>query len=415
VNDDTLTVRFAALADSQDDSDWLDVVRRAGDDRGRSRAWLAVPIAAALVALVVGSAFAYYRDAIDFFGAAKAPNKVEDFESLSVGAPAGMDPQAIASEARRIEIATLGGESITLFLASTKAGGYCASWRNGGGGCDQLGLVPLNVGWWANGAHGNKPASAGITVSVAPYVESLELRFADGEVLTPPITWVSEPIDRGFAFYEYRSQDAEALTGQGLLGRDRGSGTGAREPTVVALDADGRLVAQEAPCCERAAQPPPEADLSRKDVAASIATRSGQATIWTAPTRYGATCAWLEFEGRTKLVQRCMPAGYGEDGMGLGTHPTTETVVLLGTVPERYGSLVLRYADGASQRVPLDGRFVLHEIPQSHLQPETRLRTVTVNDEDGRLITTLSGFPATGTTWAPCNRVLPLPPGQTCP
>jgi hypothetical protein len=411
VNDDTLTVRFAALADPYDDSDWLDVVRRAGEERGRSRAWLALPLAAALVALVVGSAFAYYRDVVDFLGAEKAPSKVvKDFESLSIGAPPGMDPQAIATEARRIEIPTLGHERVTLALAPTKAGGYCAYWSSGGGGCDQLGRVPLNVGWWMHAGR------SGITISVAPYVERLELRYSDGEVLKPPITWVSKPIDRGFASYEYPARDAEVIAGQSIFERAREPGRlGAREPTVVALDADGRLVAQETPCCVRATQPPPEADASKKVAAVSIPTRSGRATIWTAPTRHGATCAWLEFGSVTKLVQRCMPPEYGEDGMTLGVIPTTETVVLLATVPKHYGSLVLHFADGADQRVPLAGRFSIVEIPEEHLRPETRLRGLTVYDANGRVVTDGFAFSATGTKWAPCNRVLPLPPGQTCP
>jgi hypothetical protein len=97
--------------------------------------------------------------------------------------------------------------------------------------------------------------------------------------------------------------------------------------------------------------------------------------------------------------------------------PTEETVILTGTVPERYGALVLRYADGRSQHVPLDGPVFLVEIPQRHLEPETRLHGMTVHHEDGRVIGTWPSdvFPATGTKAAPCYRVLPLRPGDNCP
>jgi hypothetical protein len=50
---DALAERFAALSDLRDDSDWLDVRRRA-----RRRVRLAVPVAAAAAAVVAASAFA---------------------------------------------------------------------------------------------------------------------------------------------------------------------------------------------------------------------------------------------------------------------------------------------------------------------------------------------------------------------
>jgi len=50
---DVLAERFAALADTNDDSDWLDVRRRA-----RRRARIVVPVAAALAAVAAASAFA---------------------------------------------------------------------------------------------------------------------------------------------------------------------------------------------------------------------------------------------------------------------------------------------------------------------------------------------------------------------
>jgi hypothetical protein len=67
VSERLLAERFTALASPLDDSDWLDVRRRAGFRR--SRTWVALPLAAAVAAIVVGSAFALYRDSIDFWSA----------------------------------------------------------------------------------------------------------------------------------------------------------------------------------------------------------------------------------------------------------------------------------------------------------------------------------------------------------
>jgi hypothetical protein len=77
---DLLTERFAALTNQLDDSDWPDVRRRA---RTVPRRWLLIPVAAAIAAIAVGSAFAVYRELVDFFSADPAPERIQlDFESI---------------------------------------------------------------------------------------------------------------------------------------------------------------------------------------------------------------------------------------------------------------------------------------------------------------------------------------------
>jgi hypothetical protein len=412
--------RFAALADPHDDSDWLDVRRRAGCSRKRRRAWVVVPLAAALTALVVGSALAYYGDVVDFVGAEKAPQKdVTLFEELSVGAPPGMDPQAIGSEARRIETTTLTGEREAVFVAPTKAGGYCAHWEgSGGGGCDKLGTTPLSVGWWMNGRRASKPASAGIALSVnARYVASIELRFSDGVVLRPPLTWVSAPIDRGFFFHRFAPGEADSMASRGFLANKWRPGEldAGRTLTVVALDDEGRVVTEAAPCCKESA-PQADAVVSQKKLAVSISTTSGPAVIWTAPTGYEGTCAWLEFEGRARPIGGCMPKGYGLPRLAPHTHPTSETVLVFGRVDPSYRTVELQYANGDIQRLLPDEGFVVVEIPQRHLRHGTRLLGWRFPDADGHPI--LGGRQpvlTTGVEAAACYRVLPLHRGQTCP
>jgi len=91
-------------------------------------------------------------------------------------------------------------------------------------------------------------------------------------------------------------------------------------------------------------------------------------------------------------------------------------VIVYGSAADRYRQLDLHYADGAVQRVVPTGRFFLAEIPREHLQPDTRLQTMTVRDADGQAIPSgpRFSFPATGTAASPCFRVLPLPPGRSC-
>lgn len=86
--------RFAALA-TRDSGDWSDVRRRAG--MGRTRVWWALPVAAALTAILVGSAFALYRDSIAFWSAPSAPERiVVDFRKMRALAIPGLGLNVIS-------------------------------------------------------------------------------------------------------------------------------------------------------------------------------------------------------------------------------------------------------------------------------------------------------------------------------
>jgi hypothetical protein len=396
---DLLVERFSALADPLDDSDWRDIRRRAG--YRRSRAWLALPLAAALVALVVGSAFAYYADVVDFGSAERAPRKsVEFFELFKVEHLDGMNQQAIPGEARRIETMTAAGRREIVYVAPTEAGGHCYLWEGlGGAGCDRLGTTPLGVSWWAS--RYPKPTS-GITVHVsARYVASVELHLADGTVLTPPITWVSSPIDHGFFVYVYTPEQRE---------HERGM------TTVIALDENGEVVTEQGRDDVAPNALPPDAITEEKTVGASITTRSGRAVIWEAPNRYEGRCLWVEIRGRI-VTNACVPKGYAEaNGTGLGVHPTPETVVFWNGADTGVTALELRYADGDRQRVEPQGHYYLVELPAEHLRPGAQLVEVIELDADGRRIPGPFRFvfdddPSEN----PCYGVLPLPAGHTCP
>ncbi len=176
-----------------------------------------VAIAAALAALVVGSAFAYYADVIDFFGAEKAPPKtVEFFESFASGASSGFDPGGIPGETRRFEVRGLNGEQRTVFVAPTRAGGHCDFWERVSGGCVSAGM-PLEFSYGRGLVTGSVNARDGAA--------SVELRYPDGSVVEPPITWISPPIDRGFFFHMSTEQQAPTA--------------------IVVLDDDGEVVTEQ--------------------------------------------------------------------------------------------------------------------------------------------------------------------------
>jgi hypothetical protein len=298
-----------------------------------------------------------------------------------------MDPEAIASEARRIPVTASSGEQNAVVMAPTKAGGVCYSWqRLGGGGCDKLGTVPLSVSWGGDGIAAHVSAR---------YVSSVELRFSDGAVLRPPITWVSEPIVKGFFFHRFAE-------------RGRGSGL-----TVVALDDEGRVVTEDSGCC-RATAPQGDALVPEATAAVSISTTGGPAIVWTAPTRYEGVCAWLEFGGRTRPIGPCMPNGYGPPRLAPKTHPTQDTVLIFGGSAGR--PMDLRYADGTVQHVRPKGNFYVLEIRRAHLRLERRLVASRYADADpGTIEGRWYPMPITGPAPEACDTVLPLSPGKTCP
>src|SRR5688572_16433619 len=93
---DLLAERFTALINPFDDSDWLDVRQRA---RRAPRRWLLLPIAAAVAVIVVGSAFALYRQLVDFVSAEPAPDRVVvQFGQMDARGSIGFGPRIKAGE-----------------------------------------------------------------------------------------------------------------------------------------------------------------------------------------------------------------------------------------------------------------------------------------------------------------------------
>ena len=126
--------RCAAITDTRDDSDWLDVQRRVR--RSSRRRKLTIALIAAAAVLIVAPAFALRGTIIDFFSADPAPaHIVRDFGSLEVGAPPGMAPGVDPQQARKVASFPFDGKQHVLYVAPTKGGGFCQSWTNAFGGC----------------------------------------------------------------------------------------------------------------------------------------------------------------------------------------------------------------------------------------------------------------------------------------
>ena len=186
-------------------------------------------VASAVVAVAASPALGFLKQSVlPFIGLEPAPKSVQlDFSSLATGAPAGMDPRALAEQARKVIAATFGGGSHTLWVAPTTGGGFCYEWTPGYGGCnadrastlDAIGEATTPAGVTApsiapGGTDAEKAAAiakghalATVTPWLVGYItgdgtQSLRVTFSDGTSAQVPLTWVSAPISAGFYSYD---------------------------------------------------------------------------------------------------------------------------------------------------------------------------------------------------------------------
>jgi hypothetical protein len=113
----------------------------------RRRTLLVAAAVAATVLLASVPALAALTSLIDFSDAPKAEGPVvQDFADLEQQAPPGMDPRVNAEEARRVDIPIAGSDTITVYVAPTRTGGFCVEIINHTLGCDPRRTVPVEIG-----------------------------------------------------------------------------------------------------------------------------------------------------------------------------------------------------------------------------------------------------------------------------
>lgn len=222
---DPLADSFAALINTRDDSDWLDVRRRARTPRR----WLPILVAAAIAAIAVGSAFALYRELVDFGSADPAPERIQrDFNSFQertaeASAMFGGPRFSIEGPARAIMTVQVHGEAERVWVAPTREGGFC--FRVLGTTC----LTPELKATNKIGAMGLATRHAAGFALLAGHVSDervhqVELLYQDGERVRLPFVWVSAPINAGFYAFDVPEQNEQpghltvAITGRDKYG-----------------------------------------------------------------------------------------------------------------------------------------------------------------------------------------------------
>ena len=362
-----LEARALALADS-----WRSRAAAATETSPGRRWRLAVVAIVGLFVLVgVGTALALERHWLDFSKAEPAPpDVVTQFADENTQAPPGMGPDVVAKEARRIPVVDNTGRTWTFWVAPTRHGGYCVSIHGTGGGCAKFGTMPLNT---VSGVDGRRPADPRIRTLIygaasARWVDSLLVRFADGDTAQVPVTWVSKPIGYGFFYYDVPAEHR----------------VGGHEPTKIeALDAAGNVVTEAYEDPAKQPIPPADAIQSAKTAVARAQTADGEAILWRAPNRYGTTCSWVQLGDRAHMIG-CVFAGFSEEGDPEFTFlPTRRSVVVTGQVDPRFKRVELQFADLSHVSAKLVDGFLLYSIPPAHLVAAKQLVAIRLDNEDG--------------------------------
>jgi hypothetical protein len=377
-----MEARASALADS-----WR--MRPATAPRRR---WRPTVVAmAGLVLAVVGTALALRGHWLNHSKAESAPPRVfTEFAKLDRGAPPGTTSGLVANESRRIPVVVDDLAKRTFWIAPNKRGRYCVVLR-AGGVCDKLGPSPLTSIW---GVDGRRPADRRVMTVIygdvnARWVDSLLVRFADGDTARPRITWVNTPVG-GYGFYYYDVPPKHRV--------------GGREVTVLeALDARGNVVTASYNGSEPV--PPVDAIQAEKTAVARARTPEGEAILWRAPTRYGTSCVWIQLGKRAHTVG-CSLARYLSPTFTWLL--TRRSVVVAGEVNRRFDRVELEFADFSHVSVQVVHGLFLYSIPPDYLVAGKELVAIRAFNADGS--TAFSDELTLGLSG--CNA--PLPTTETC-
>jgi hypothetical protein len=214
-----LRERFAALSNPLDDSDWLDVRRRAGLSTRRRPVWIALAAAVAAGAVLLATPALGLRGRIvQLFEESDPASQpiIRAFETFDTAVPQNMDaPGVIAEQTREvIEIPVAPRREAVMWVAPTTRGTFCtlvgvrkvgAPGNGGGGGCVE-GATGFSAGMGIPGPV--SPTGEILEPPVLVYgtvqmeaATTLEIRFEGGSSESVPLVWVSEPLDAGFFVY----------------------------------------------------------------------------------------------------------------------------------------------------------------------------------------------------------------------
>jgi len=178
--------RILALDEPAGREDWADVLGRSRSLRPWASPLRLFALLAAAAAIVVGAGVSSGLRSGDGSSVLAVSRVAPEFDlgsEAAVGGIASSTPVTLSMQ--------LTAGSHALYVSKKKGGGFCYEWADEAHGC-LLRAAPLGVAWSNDRVVG--------TVS-ARQVSSVEVRFTDGTMVEPSISWVARPISTGFFSY----------------------------------------------------------------------------------------------------------------------------------------------------------------------------------------------------------------------
>ena len=371
----------------------------------RRSVWVAFA-AVALVIAVAAPALGLGPPFLDFFSSKHASKRVvHQFALLNVGAPRGMSPKVISGQTRLVTTYHLRtGKAFPLWVAPTRAGGFCYL-LGYGGGC----VAPnspthprsgdLNTGQLDVGRLGSNVIAGSVANKQTAKVE---VRFLHDRAMSLPVLWVGPPINHGFFFDELTRVQQEPSH---------------RPIAVVAVDDKGRLLARVSAMFR---VPPawanPNTVSNRAD--RHVILRSGRLSITIAPSTAGGNCWWLKYRAQT-IGSGCAPprlqtiamAGGQNHGQDHGNGFTSFSAQVKPSVRR----VVLRFQDGENVTLAAVDGHVLYDIPKTHWSRGHRLTVAAAYDKSGMTLASQK-FDPLQTGVYDCMKTIPIGAGErACP
>jgi len=184
-----LRQRLIALDEPVARNDWQDVLKRSRKHRPFSIRNIAIAAAMATGALAVASGVALHiRSDLTGSSGREASNASLATSPRTPRPHTALGPTIPASTT--IEI---GDNPERRLYVSLSKKGFCYRWKNTLSECQEHQATPLHVSW-------NNGQLAG-SISSKRF-SSVQIKFTDGTVTAPAISWIAGPVNAGFFLYQ---------------------------------------------------------------------------------------------------------------------------------------------------------------------------------------------------------------------
>lgn len=365
--------------------DWADVLQRAGVSRaavgvgrGRRPSRVALAVAAAIVLLFAGTAFALTRE---FLVGDPAPVEVKEQAALLNDVKGELIPRAHDGPRIRVEETRLAASVVAstgpvyLWVAPTESGGYCLFKQivgtelpdgrpNLSGGCgpgsdtidSNLSVTRVRHGRLVTLVYGR----------VDGRVERLEAEVK-GRTLIVPVAGTF------FLFELPRASDGD-LAGVELIGYDARGHEVARRlhsvPIEFARPHDPVDISGKRPLLEI------ETRLTKQPIRLYVVERDGERChVLVSPGGTGSGCGQRR-PGPREIEVAPNQIGSAPDGM----------LLLWGEVGSELATLDLRFEDGRVERLPLAGHFTLYQVARDDFAAGRRPIALIGRNPDGDVV-----------------------------